>query len=453
MSSPDSLIARAADIEQAEVCQVFAKPLDVSEIEQFLLRLSRGESPPRWRAATQSSASLLPVFPEIAAMERKDEAPLHRLQAALARVTETAHAQAGMIFEMDPSSNKISVLAQTGHDGLKTDALYGLGDSPVENVMSEGLPIFENRVSEKAQAKFSKLLDLLGFESCIGVPIQVHEEIHHAAFFFHSDPDAFSKYRLRDVRAGALLFAAVLAEEAFNRRLRSLHPMLLSGELAAGLGHEVANKISGLELQLLQMPLHGHRDELQAALASVQNLTQDLKNTVEAFQQLPRTNEEQLGVGLCDINTTLQRAELLLRPVARREGVKISWKPAPQLPPVAGSAIILQQVFLNLMLNAVQQMALKPMEHRALAISAGHGKQPFPIQVRFWDTGPGIHKPLWEKIFTPGFSTRGGSGLGLFIARSFLQTLGGRIRVEESFVPLGTTFLIELPGRELGEAK
>jgi signal transduction histidine kinase/predicted RNA-binding protein with RPS1 domain len=450
MSSHDSLTERTTDIERAGVSQVFAKPLDVNELEQFLLRLARGESVPQWRAATQPAASVFPSFPGIATIERKEDAPLHRLQIALAQVTDTLRAQVGLIFGMDPSSRAISVLAQAGDDALKADAFYGLCDSPVEDAICEDAPIFENRVSEKAQARFSKLSDLLKFESCIGVPIRVHEEVHHAAFFFHSDPDAFSKYRVRDARAGALLFAAMLAEEAINRRLRSLHPMLLGGELAAGFGHEVANKISGLELQLLQLPIHGDRDELQSELASVLNLMLDLKSTVEAFQQLPRTNEEQMAVDLCDVNATTQRAELLLRPVARREGVKISQKLAPNLPPVAGSAITLQQVFLNVMLNAVQQMSLRPAEHRVLAISSSAGKEPFPIQVRFWDTGPGIHKPLWEKIFAPGFSTRNGSGLGLFIARNFLNSLGGRIRVEESFIPLGTTFLVELPGAESG---
>jgi signal transduction histidine kinase len=110
-------------------------------------------------------------------------------------------------------------------------------------------------------------------------------------------------------------------------------------------------------------------------------------------------------------------------------------------------------VFLNLMLNAVQQMSLRPTEHRLLSIRSNIGKEPFPIQIRFWDTGPGIHKSLWEKVFAQGFSTRNGSGLGLFIARNFLHSLGGRIRVEESFVPLGATFLVELPGADSGGAR
>jgi two-component system sensor histidine kinase FlrB len=71
------------------------------------------------------------------------------------------------------------------------------------------------------------------------------------------------------------------------------------------------------------------------------------------------------------------------------------------------------------------------------------------VQARFSDTGPGIHRQLWEKIFALGFTTRaGGSGLGLYIARSLMGSMGGRIVLEESLVPLGTTFLVELPAAE-----
>jgi signal transduction histidine kinase len=90
----------------------------------------------------------------------------------------------------------------------------------------------------------------------------------------------------------------------------------------------------------------------------------------------------------------------------------------------------IQQAFLNLMLNAVQQMALKAEKwkwngQRILEISTNFEPERGMVQIRFSDTGPGIHYGHWEKIFTPGFSTRGGSGLGLFIARNFLHSLGG----------------------------
>jgi signal transduction histidine kinase len=75
------------------------------------------------------------------------------------------------------------------------------------------------------------------------------------------------------------------------------------------------------------------------------------------------------------------------------------------------------------------------------------------IEVRFTDTGPGIHKKHWEKIFARGFSTRGGSGLGLFISKQFVGLLGGHISVEQSFILWGTTFLVELPTQNKGDIK
>jgi signal transduction histidine kinase len=100
------------------------------------------------------------------------------------------------------------------------------------------------------------------------------------------------------------------------------------------------------------------------------------------------------------------------------------------------------------MLNAIQQMMLKTKQlewegERILEIIATTKEN--RVQIRFRDNGPGIHKEHLGKLFTPGFSTRGGSGLGLYIARSFVQALKGDLVVEETFVPLGTTFLVELP--------
>ena len=176
------------------------------------------------------------------------------------------------------------------------------------------------------------------------------------------------------------------------------------------------NKITGLELQVRTLfSAPGKPPDVQPTLSSVLDLTLDLKKLIEAFQQLLSTKEEQAAF---DVNAALQRAEMLLRSTVRKERARIVMKLAPDLPPIAGKSVALQQVFLNLMLNAVQQMALKAEQfkwngRRILEASTSTDRDKSSIQVRFTDTGPGIHRQLWEKIFTPGFSMRGGSGLGL----------------------------------------
>jgi len=443
MSSLDTLIERAEEIEIAQVAQVFPKPLEIEEIEAFLLRLARGESIPAWRAAPSPSP-----MPREVELVQNDHIPIRqRIQTTLEQVTQLIRAEIGLIFRLDSASRTISILAQAGDASIRLDAVYGLSASPVENVIREGEPIFETHVSEHARAKFAKLFALLPFESCIGVPIEINDEIQHAAFFFHQKPDAFSHYRLRDAQAGSLLFAALLTREVLEKQLQSLNPMLLSGELARGFGHDVFNKITALDLEARLLIGQKTHDEMHISAQHLLDLVLDLKATVQAFQQLLQTKEMQERF---DVNQVVSSAVNLLRPVAQKDHAKIDVNLAASLPPVSGNNIILQQVFLNLMLNAVQQMSLKADKfhwngQRLLRVTTSLNKKIQRIRIRFTDNGPGIHQAHLKKIFSPGFSTRGGSGLGLYIARGFIQSLGGTLRVQETLVPLGTIFVVEAP--------
>lgn len=451
MSTPVSLAERANELHAAGVSQVFPKPLNMAEFESCLAHLARGERFSRPRQGFAPSNSEIPGFGELAAFKDTQVALHERLQQILNELTATVRAQDGLLFYMDPGSGAITILIHSGEGVLNEAALYSLRDSPVKDVISEEAPVLENHVLEKAAGRFHKLLELLMFESCMGVPVPVQGEFHHAAFFFQPQVDAFSRYRLRDAQAGAMLLSALLEEELFHRQIQVMSPLLLTGQLASGFGHEVFNKISSLELQVLNLLAEqDNLAELQAGLVHLQESASDLKNTVEGFQQLMFSPEAQVE---CDVNAILQRARRLIQPLANKEHTRILFTLAPDLPAVFGNHIALQQVFLNLMLNAVQQMAILVRKshaegRRLLEVRTEPDDSGAGLLIRFVDTGPGIHRQLWEKIFTPGFSTRGGSGLGLYIARSFTQALGGSIQVEDSLIPLGTTFLVSLPVRK-----
>ena len=443
MSSLDALNERAEEIEAAHVSQVFPKPLDVEEIVTFLLRLAHNEQIPAWRATPRASST-----PRAVESGGRDLLPIQkRLQMTLEQAAQLVRAEVGLIFQLDAASRAISILAQWGESPLHLDALYGLRASPVEDVIREDGYVIENHVSEQAKAKFAKLLELLPFESCIGVSIQVHGEIQHAAFFFHREPNVFSRYRLRDAQAAALLLAAILAQETLEKQIQSLNPMLLSGELARGFGHDIFNKITALDLQARLLTGHKNRDEIQTSAQHLLDLILDLKATVQAFQGLLQTKESHERF---DVNQVVKNAIALLQPIAHKEHTKIEINHTFDLPPVIGNAVILQQVFLNLMLNAVQQMSLKAAKFhwngpRIMRVTTSINRKEGKIRIRITDNGPGIHQAHLKKIFSPGFSTRGGSGLGLYIARGFVQSLGGLLRVQETLVLLGTTFLVELP--------
>lgn len=459
MSAADLIEKRIAEIEQLDWAGILVKPLDLDEVRHLLARIARGEPPvrltvrPRIAAEPRGAAA----FRDWLAALQSDASLEGRLRAGLERLREAAQAEAGIIFHMDPLAGTVSIVAQVGTLALAEDKLYALKDSPVRDVILEGERILEENAS-KAVDRFRKLLEALPFESCVGVPIEVGGETHHALFLFHRDPARFSQYRLRDALAAANLFSAAIERDALEERARALNQLLLAGQLAAGMGHEIYNKISGLELSLRNLlsdyqqlgrrepHLGDSRDyrEIARAQEALLELVMDMKRTIGLFQQLMRADVEQE----LDVNQVVESAVTSLQPTTRRLGVRIETELNPNLPRTAGSAVQLRQVFLNVMLNAAQQMVLKPESNKVLRITTAYQNTSTsrPILVRFSDAGPGIHRQLWDKIFALGFSTRpGGTGLGLFIARILVEALGGAIMVERSVIPIGTTFRVELP--------
>jgi signal transduction histidine kinase/predicted RNA-binding protein with RPS1 domain/DNA-binding response OmpR family regulator len=436
MSSSEILVQRADEIEAAKVTDVFPKPLDIEEIERFLLRVAENEDFPYWQIP---DTSLKPnVF------QYSEPRPIDRLEHALRDLTSMTRAEVGLLFQLDSKSQVFSILVQIGDKQVNPSAMYGLQQSPVNDVIQEGNLVFESQVSEKSEAKFHHLLALLHFESCIGVPVQAHGEIHHAAFFFHKDKQAFSRYHLRDAQVGSLLLSAILTEQHIQEYTRSLNPMLLSGELAASFSHDVFNKITALELGVRNL-IDSEETNDRIVSERLLGVVLDLKNVVQAFQQILRVKEQTEAL---DINKVIERAVLLLRDITRKERIKIILELGTNLSPVTGDSTLLQQVFINIMINAIQQMTLKAEKYdhyrqRILEIRSSQNNE--TIKIRFKDNGPGIHRQYLDNIFTPGFSTRNGSGLGLYIAQSFINSMGGLLAVEDTVVPLGTTFLIDLP--------
>jgi signal transduction histidine kinase/DNA-binding response OmpR family regulator/predicted RNA-binding protein with RPS1 domain len=470
ISVPERVAERGRELEGLGVVEVFAKPIDLGEIEESLPRIVQKETPKGqyMKSRRPIRDDVVSSFRALSQKMRTGASIRARLEAGLGELLALARAEAAVVFHMDPISRKVDIVAQVGVLSLNHEALYSLDDSPVKDLIDEGGDIFELHVSRRARRRFSKLLALLPFQSCIGVPIGTGEEVNHALFLFHREPKAFSHYRLRDAWAVATLFSVALESELLEHQARDIGRFLLSGELAAGFGHEVYNKISGLEIQARNLRaeygrlLQAREDialagpppsaKIGGAIDGVLDTTLDLKRVAVSFRELVRSDEREE----IDVNQVVQHAEVLLRPTAQKCRVRIATKLAPDLPRTPGSVAQLQQVFSNVMLNAVQQVSEKMRLfsdewNGALEVASSWEPEDTvcPIKLRFTDTGPGIHRRLWESIFDLGFSTRpGGTGLGLFIARSIVDSMGGRITVEQSMIPFGTTFLIELPASE-----
>lgn len=223
---------------------------------------------------------------------------------------------------------------------------------------------------------------------------------------------------------------------AQSERLASL------GMLAAGVAHEVNNPLGGI-LALTGVTLedlppdHPDRHNLEVVVQQTQRCRDIVRGLLEFSRQTEGARQR------LDINAVLQDTLALIAQQSAFFNVQIERRLGPDLPPVDGDRAQLEQVFLNMLVNAVQAMQERGRITITTLARDGH-----EVQVRIADTGCGMPPDVVARIFDPFFTTRGhGTGLGLAIAYGIITQHRGHIDVE-SAVGTGTTFTIRLPAAE-----
>lgn len=225
-------------------------------------------------------------------------------------------------------------------------------------------------------------------------------------------------------------------------QMRRAERLSVLGELSAALAHEIRNPLGAIKgaAEILKDDYRPD-DRKYEFLEILVGETERLNRVVEDFLRLarPRTAE----TGECDVMEELRNMITLVSAEARRRGVVLRLEPAV-LPSVSGDRERLRQAFLNIILNGLQ--ATQP--GGSVIISAGtvkDGESDTGIEIRFTDTGVGIHPDTLARIFDPFFTTKeGGTGLGLAITEKIITGHGGRIGVE-SEPGRGTTVKVTIP--------
>jgi PAS domain S-box-containing protein len=243
-----------------------------------------------------------------------------------------------------------------------------------------------------------------------------------------------------DVVGSIVIVEDISSRVQLEEQLQISEKMASIGLLAAGVAHEVNTPLTGIS-SFTQMLLEGSspEDPKTAVLEKIERQTFRAAKIVNGLLNLARP--AQVDSGPCDVNTVINDVLSLLEHQFRNGSIQVRKELAPVAPVVQGIEHKLQQVFLNLFLNARDAMP----KGGWLTIVTRQDRGAAVVEIA--DTGSGIPPEQLSRIYDPFFTTKAigkGTGLGLSITYGIVQEHGGTISCE-SHVGQGTRFSIHLP--------
>ncbi len=453
-----SVNAAAVDELRGRNVALVLKPLQPADIEALLLDHPFDPA---------ESIDLEDLFeheaPDVSQILRPAERRIPTRQALsrmLERVRRTIHATRLILFALDTATRHVTVLAEAGSKPLNRSALTSLIYSPVRDVAEDGV-VFRVDDASQSEQRVRYLRPLLSFEASAGVPVAVDVTTRFALFAFRSKAEPFTDNQVDRLNIAAYALATTIEREEYLGRAADTHRQALLGQLSSALVHEMNHVLTSLNFTLPNMEhlltrvttatepgRQKNHDEmlLYATMTDLRRGIERLTDTARMFGKLTIQTSSQI----VDLGETLHEVIDLVQDMAERQHVEVTAAFTADLPAVAVSSVQLQQILLNILINAIQQIGLARPTSGGMVIvrtamrTRNHRKV---ICIEVEDDGPGIHRQLWERIFELGFTTRSeaGSGLGLYISRSLAEPMEIRVAVAESYRFWGTIFVIELP--------
>lgn len=257
-----------------------------------------------------------------------------------------------------------------------------------------------------------------------------------------------------------ILIMVILTIQYFFRRIEAIYhqktllneqfiqsnKLAALGEMAAGIAHELNEPLNGIQLFAQNALTALRKNQNQHKLAEenllfIIDLVKKASTIIGQLRTFARKSDEKKQA--LDIHTLIEGLIRFLESQLKLANIQVELKLESTNPQIIGNPLRLEQVFLNMIQNAIY--AMEKTETKKLTIHT-HLSQD-AVNIEIIDTGAGIPSELKERIFDPFFTTRDvgvGTGLGLSISHSIIKEHKGSVGVE-SEVGKGTTFRIYLP--------
>ena len=299
-------------------------------------------------------------------------------------------------------------------------------------------------------------LSKLGVRTALIVPMLRNDELIGTLGIGRRRIEPFTENEIELVTDFAAQAEIALEITRRERQLRELQMQLAHtnrvvtmGELSASITHEV------------NQPIAAARNNVIAALTFLDRNPPDLLEVREALAAAVK-DADRVGAIIgrmralmqkasprsdrVDMNEALQEVIELTRGEAVKNGVSVETQLATGLPVIAGDRVQLQQVVLNLILNALQAMGAVSVGARQVTITTSQIELN-DLYVGVQDTGPGLSPETFSRLFEPFYTTKpNGMGMGLTICRSIVEAHGGRLWASVC-QPHGAIFQFVIPAR------
>lgn len=286
----------------------------------------------------------------------------------------------------------------------------------------------------------------------------IHDEVEVPQRFDHPIPVDIAVTSFGETTRGkAASLAIAMRDRSAARTLREefseRERQESYGHIAAGIAHEVRNPLGGIRgaAELIGMRSGDERSQKAARLIVAE--VDRISGLVDELMVFARG--DRLDYRMVNIHRLLDTLLELARLERGHERITVVRRYDPSLPELEADEARLQQVFLNLVRNAMQAMEDQPkgrlivstgmtLEHRLVGRD---GRARPTVRIRLQDEGPGIPEAILGRLSTPFVTTKPkGTGLGLSVARHWVSQHGGRLRID-SVVDEGTRVDVDLPLR------
>lgn len=378
-------------------------------------------------------------------------------------VLEIIKADRALLMLVDGESGELSVQATRQRKGLKSDDEISFSKTISRRVFETGESILTSDAMKDDRFQSSDSIMLHRIRSTLCVPVKTKDRI---LGIIHVDTlekvMGFSQEELELLAAmghqiGIAVENAKLVTDLKKAnieikdqqaKLIEAEKLTLLGKIAGGVAHEINNPImsilgfTGMACKRLQdaVPAPEKVNECIHYLNVVQEEAHRCIQIVESISQFYR--RKQSAMAPIRIEKVIEAALSIAKLHMNQGHIEIVTHLSPDLPPILANQGLLQQVLVNILLNARDAME----KGGVLSVATGFENPPW-VTIRISDTGCGIKPEDIQRIFTPLFTTKGegkGTGLGLSISQDIIKSHNGAIEVE-SVPGKGTTFIIRLP--------